>query len=103
MKHLVKAQLYARTALFALSTAAFGATVTAVPAQLPKDAFANGGGGVDQQFFQTLLITLQNNGPDAWDDGDVSRGGLRQGRRRHGIRVPQYTLVPGRYGDRRHR
>lgn len=69
MKYLVKVLLVASTAMTMFVTAAFGATVVATPSQLPKGAYVNGGDG-DQQFFQTLLITLNANGGTAWAAGD---------------------------------
>ncbi|MCH7859480.1 MAG: hypothetical protein IID14_07240, partial [Candidatus Marinimicrobia bacterium] len=69
MKYLVKSKLYALMALFVFSTVAFGATVTAVPSQLPKGAYVNGGDG-DQQFFQGLLIDFADDGAGTWVAGN---------------------------------
>ena len=68
MKSLVKIKLIALAILTLGTSVAFGATVTAVPTQVPKGAYVNGGDG-DQQFIQVLIITLDEAGGGAWATG----------------------------------
>ena len=69
MKYLVKAQLYALTALVMLASVSQGATIVPSPSQLPKGAYVNGGDG-DQHFFQSFVITL-DEAVGAWANGNT--------------------------------
>ena len=55
--------------LFSLIGNIMGATLSTVPAQLPKGAYVNGADG-DQQFFQSLKITLADDGAGTWVAGN---------------------------------
>ncbi len=68
MKSLVKINLVAITIL-ALATWTLAATVVATPSQIPKGAYVNGGDG-DQQFYQGLVISFDDDGAGTWLAGN---------------------------------